>query len=389
MSSRVTQFRRPTHRRNRSLQRIRQFALLSAWLLIFAHSVKSAAAEAVSLPAESRILDPDLLMYGWPRPVISPDGNWIAYVSRGFICAANVADGTHRRLVEVPNTWTHVLTLPQYAPANGADNAMTRPMSREERDNFHALSMHQVFSLQWTHDSSAVAYGVSFHDGKRRISQFDFWIVPLDGEPTQLAHFEHEIGDYSAGDSFSRDRKFIVANARHPRPLIWDVAAKGPRATPYLAIIPSPSSDHWLAVEKDTRQLVRLDAQFAVAERYEEFVPYHYTGGMALHWSPDERFMIWRIQIGFDHYNNWEGCRLDLKTKQRRILTGDYWEELLQFTGRGGEFLHVRAHFNKGVRGTRAARFLVSDLVVGKEGHARSRSRYRSPRLTTSHLLVA
>jgi hypothetical protein len=84
-----------------------------------------------------------------------------------------------------------------------------------------------------------------------------------------------------------------------------------------------------------------------VIQRFDEFFPSSHSRP-TLHWSPDERFVIWRNRIGFDHYSNWEGCRLDLKTRERRILTGDYTGEQILFTGRDGEFLRVRA---EGIQG--------------------------------------
>jgi hypothetical protein len=118
-------------------------------------------------------------------------------------------------------------------------------------------------------------------------------------------------------------------------------------------LAPSTTSGRWIGIEKDTRQLVTADEDFEITQRYEEFLPTR-SQLAELIWSPDERYVIVRNQVGFDHYSNWEGYRLDLKTKQRRILTGSYWDETIEFTGRGGEFIREAS---EGIQG------MVSGLI--------------------------
>jgi hypothetical protein len=125
-------------------------------------------------------------------------------------------------------------------------------------------------------------------------------------------------------------------------------------------LVPSTSSGRWIGIEKDARQLVLLDEQLQVARRFDEWLPDR-TFGFQLDWSPDERYILWRNQIGFDHYSNWEGFRLDLKTDMKRPLDGRFRDEQTQFTGRGGEF--VRSGQN-GVRSKRWTADIVTDAHI-------------------------
>jgi hypothetical protein len=138
----------------------------------------------------------------------------------------------------------------------------------------------------------------------------------------------------------SRDRKFIVLSG-YVRPLIWDLTTDKPRATPFMNLVPSATSDRWLGVEKDTRQLVVTDANFQVIKRFENEWPKPRSYGRDLLWSPDERFVIWKNQVGFDYDSNWEGRWIDLQTGKQESMTGSYMAEIVRFTGHDGEFMRI------------------------------------------------
>src|ERR1700690_3877269 len=104
------------------------------------------------LPASAKILDPDILFYGSPYPVISPDGKWVAYISKGFVCVCNVDDPKPRRLSEVPKTWTHVLAQPEFVYAEGDINAVYRNMDRDQSQKWVASINHSVVGLQWVQE---------------------------------------------------------------------------------------------------------------------------------------------------------------------------------------------------------------------------------------------
>ncbi|MCI0335015.1 MAG: hypothetical protein L0228_17545, partial [Planctomycetes bacterium] len=135
------------------------------------------------------------------------------------------------------------------------------------------------------------------------------------------------------------------------------IATNKPKATPFLYLIPSASGEGWIGIEKDTRQLVITDEEFQIIKRFEEFRPAR-SFGFQLDWSPDERFVIWRNQIGFDHYSNWEGFRMNLDSGEKRKLDGRFMGEQIAFTGRGGEF------FRCGQDGVRSKSW-TADLITG------------------------
>ena len=294
--------------------------------------VASASAQG-ALPPAAKIIDAAIDFHERPYPVISPDGKWVAYFSGGFVCAANVSGGDARRLFEVPNSWS---------PSRA-----------------RSAIKNTIFELQWTHESDGVVFGVQSYDNTKKLSLFEVWLVTLKDTQRKLAHEEHDIESRGLGYNsvLTRDRKYLVATSHWPRPLIWDLATNRPRATPFLTLTPSTISGRWIGIEKDTRQLVLLDQSFAVAARIDEFLPSR-SFGVRLDWSPDENFVICRNQIGFDHYNNWEGFQLDLATGLKRELDGIFMDELLVFTGRGGEF------FRSGQDGVRSKGF-SGDVITG------------------------
>ena len=74
--------------------------------------------------------------------------------------------------------------------------------------------------------------------------------------------------------------------------MIWDVVANKPRATCFDYLLPSPTSDRYLGIEIDTRQLVVVDENFKIIKRID--VTFDADRQCDLIWSPDERFAICR-----------------------------------------------------------------------------------------------
>jgi len=315
-------------------------ALLFFWTFGVCLSAALDVRAETDLPPSAKVLDRDLILYSWPYPVISPDGEKVAYVSRGYVCVASVAGGEVRRLLEVRDTWTHFLALPENAYADGDFSALARSASRDEYNAMLGKIKNMLYSLQWTTQSDGVAFGIESYDEPRTHTHFVVLLTSLDGERKKLASAQHEntARGFSGDFILSRDGRHLVATNLGRRPLIWDVAANKPRATPYLRLTPSATSDRWLAIEKDTREVVVLDDNFAVIKRTNEFRPSR-SHGLRMEWSPDENFAILRNQIGFDHHSNWEGFRLDLSTGEKLPLEGRFIDEQIAFTGRGGEFI--------------------------------------------------
>jgi hypothetical protein len=201
---------------------------------------------------------------------------------------------------------------------------------------------HKIFRLRWTPESDGVVFGVQSHDEKKCLLFADVFYAPLEGDVARLAQAEWPFSGRGISGDFrvSRDRRFIVSGSEWGRSLIWDVERNRPRGSVLMNLTPSPSSDRWIAVEKDTRELVIVDQDFSVIKRFEQVVAPN-ENGYKLHWSPDERFVICQNPIGLDHYSNWDGFRLNLQTNERREFGGDYFKEIIAFTGSDGEFVRI------------------------------------------------
>jgi hypothetical protein len=311
---------------------------------------------AESLPPGAVLLDNDLGMSSWPYPRISPDGQWVAYVSNGFVSVANILNPEPKRVMEVPNsrTWPHFNVSGNHEPSTGRFDQVIRGLERDEYNSVLAQMTHTIYGLNWTYDSAGFVFGVRSHSkpGKTRISEIisnDTYLADTDGNFEKVAYDVSALSVRSPlAGILSRDRQYLVSHGFElaydtHRPLTWNTKTNKPKATPFIYLIPSSTSDRWLGIEKDTRQLVVVDIEFEVIQRFEEFLP-DKTHGFAMKWSPDERFVIWRNQIGFDHFSNWEGFRLDLQTGEKRLMDGRIMNEKFGFTGHSGEFYRCGNH---------------------------------------------
>ncbi len=322
-------------------------------------------AAAPKLPAGTTVLDPDIYMYSWPYPRISPDGKWVAYVSQGYVSVCNLAAPKPLRVKEVPNSWTwpHLKAPAGHTPATGHFEALSQGLTRDEYNELHSRISNTIHGLNWTHDSSGFVFGVQAYDKRRHAPICEVFLATIEGKVTRLVQTDSDSPTRTVNSGMlTRDGRYLVATERqlaHPdyRPLIWNVKTNRPKATPFLTLVPSSTSGRWIGIEKDTRQLVLLDEAFRVMRRFEEFLPDR-TFGFQLDWSPDERSIVWRNQIGFDHYSNWEGFWLDLESGEKRLLEGRFRDELILFTGDGGEFVRFG---RDGVR----SKFMSGDNVTG------------------------
>ncbi|HZZ26800.1 MAG TPA: hypothetical protein VFE46_02235 [Pirellulales bacterium] len=298
---------------------------------------------ANDLPAWAKVLDPDILFYSWPYPVVSPDGKWVAYVSKGFVCICNIDDPKPRRLSEVPNTWTHVLAQPEYAYAEGDSSVIARKLDRDAYQKWVASVAHDVIGLQWTYNGDGVVFAYQGPNADGKTSDCEIRYGLLNGTVTSLRKINTRIPYTGKEPAFyiSRDRKLLVEpNYIRPRPLIWNLTTNKPQATPFTVLTPSSNSDRWIGLEKDTREFVITDKNFEIVKRLGNLLPANRTAQELL-WSPDERFVIWRYQVGFDYYSNWEGGWIDLEKNEQFHMTGSYMSEIVRFTGQEGEFVRV------------------------------------------------
>jgi hypothetical protein len=323
---------------------ISRVALVGLFLCAIGAVLPNAGRAADDLPAAAQVLDDKTLMYMRPVPLVSPDGRHVAYISRGYVCVADVAAGTSRRLAEVPDTWTHAFAKSEKTIAGGDPNSLHYALTGEEQKQFQANATKQIQDFQWTADSTAIVYGLSHYDQQRQATLVQIWRAPLTGEPKEIANGEISPSTRRGpGGLITRDGRFLVSNAGRARSLIWDTTTNKPRATPFLYLTPSPASDRWLGIEMNTRQLVVVDKDFQIIERHDEFLPKD-NYGFDMIWSPDEKFVFWRQQIGYDYTSNWVGCRYDLAARDRQIFTGSYMRDEIKFTGNRGEFLRVGAN---------------------------------------------
>ncbi len=337
----------------------RPLCTLAAILLIVAAILENAVA-ADGLPDAATLLDGKTIMYLRPVPTIAPNGRLVAYVNRGWVCVADVEAGTSRRLVEVPGTWTHVFASTDETIEGGDPDSLVRVLGRDKYKKLQDRVKNEMNMFQWTVDSGAIAFGVHSYDTVKQTTKIHIWHAPIVGEPKEIASNEHlTTTRRGPGTLMTRDGRFLVGNFGHYRALIWDLATNKPRATPFLYLAPSPTSGRWLGVEKDSRQLVVLDENFNITDRHEEILPTN-KFGFDMIWSPDERFVFWRQQIGFDYYSYWVGCRYDLDTGERQIFHGDYMDEKVTFSGHRGEFIRVGA---VGVQGNMSGLTLTEQYV--------------------------
>lgn len=337
--------------------------------LIIAVIVAANVAARDGLPVGAVVLDDNLGMSSWPYPRISPDGQWVAYVSNGFVSVANILDPEPKRVMEVPNsrTWPYFKVSGSHDPSTGRFDQVIHGLDRDEYRAVLSQMTHTIYGLNWTFDSAGFVFGVQSYSKPRKTgiretkSNNDTYLADTAGNYKKLAYDVSAVSIRSPlAGILSRDQQYLVSHGFElaydtHRPLIWDTRINRPKAAPFIYLIPSSTSDRWLGIEKDTRQLVVVDSKFQVIQRFEEFLP-EKTYGFAMKWSPDERFVIWRNQIGFDHFSNWEGFRLDLQTGEKRLMDGRIMDEKFGFTGRGGEFYRC---------GNRAKKTRGYDKLVG------------------------
>jgi hypothetical protein len=323
-------------------KRRRSQIAVSALLSILA--VRAVLADS-NLPPAARILDPDVNTYTSPYPTVSPDGKWVAYVAYGFVCICNVTDPAPRKILEVPNSWTwsHFTVPHGKSLSDSSFGILAKNLTKEQHDRLLSEVTKTIYGFNWTYDSSGFVFCVESTDKDHKITAYDTYLANVDGKLTKLIHNDSNAKTCVVSCGIpSRDHTFLVSAPEFGinedyRPLIWRLKDNKPQATPFLYLTPCATSGHWLAIEKDSRQLVITDEKFDVVKRFDEFQQGR-TFGFKLDWSPDERFIIWRNQIGFDYYSNWDGFWQNLDTAEKRPLEGQYMDEQIEFTGRGGEF---------------------------------------------------
>lgn len=249
-----------------------------------------------AIPPGATILDPDTV---WDPClvegiVVSPDGMQIAYVSRGALWLCGVHAGPPTKIANLPNTVSDFLSRPEYELerekfANVVSHAGLRPLGPRGPE------LTILLSLRWTPSQDGVTY-VLWHRLKQNsmLSSYRVMHASTKGAVTQLADIHRDMVPLPKSKMtfyVDRERRYVVLS-NFGIPLIWDVVANKPRVTPFDILLPAESSDRYLGVEIDTRQLVLVDKDFQIINRFD--VVFDHDRRCDLLWSPDERTAICR-----------------------------------------------------------------------------------------------
>ena len=309
-------------------------------------------ARSADLPPGATLLDPDVV---WdlepdrdPSPgtrdtvfTVSPDDKSIAYISKGAVWVSGVSAGPPRKIADLPNTITATLATPENRTA-WADMKTSQPWA-----NRHMLVSKLprptvgVHSLAWTPNQDGVVFTLSESLPVRPWTVvYRMMHVSNDGAVSPIAKLERNGYDDPRGFArfqLTRNKKYVLASNGYT-PMIWDAATSKPLATCFDVLVPSTTSERFLGIEIDTRQLVIADENFHVTKRFDAtFDPRRFVD---LTWSPDEQYALCRVFA--EHQpapwlEPWDGFRIDLNTGAKRALDGMYRSERWMFTGQRGE----------------------------------------------------
>lgn len=313
-----------------------------AGLLVMAVAIAAMSTASAQLPPGATLLDADIV---WdPTSLrgseVSPDGQFIAYVSRGSLWVCSVTAGPPTKLVDLPNTITDFLAKPEYQEVRERFSDLTPHLNaqpiRELRE-----SLVTFYGLAWTPSQDGIVYTLGHRvKGSPTHPTFQVIHVTLSSKVTTIASIELEVSTTPDSDitfHVTPDRHDVLV-ASYLVPLLWNARANAVRATCFDNLTPSSTSDRLLGVEIDSRQLALVDANFNVVKRFD--VVFDWQRRCDLAWSPDERYVICKSLIEYPK-KQWEGFRLDLHTGAQRKLSGGLATDRIYFSGRGGEFARV------------------------------------------------
>ena len=309
------------------------------WLTVLALMATVGTAHA-ELPANATLLDPDIV-WDISDPdcaTISPDGKLVAYISKGAIWICSVNAGPPTRIAELPDTSTAFMAMPKYEVARTNFKRLRASLGNATYNESIQPRLVVVSGLQWTPSQDGVMFGLSKNSpSDQRITIHMLMHASIKGVVTALATIERGVYESRRQlNAFHVTKNKELAIVWNYNPLIWGLSNNRPRATGFDYLLPSTTSDRFLGVEIDTRQLVATDENLRINKRFDvTFAP---ERGCDLFWSSDERFAICRSYTRAEYpKNEWTGLRLDLKTGEKRLLSGDFVTDRFAFTGRGGE----------------------------------------------------
>jgi hypothetical protein len=313
------------------------------WLTVLALMATVGTARA-ELPANATLLDPDIV-WDISDPdcaTISPDGKLVAYISKGAIWICGVNAGPPTRIAELPDTSTAFMAMPEYHVARTNFKRLRASLGNATYNETIHPRIVVVSGLQWTPSQDGVMFGLSKNSpSDKRTTIHMLMHASIKGVVTALATIDRGVYESRRQlDAFHVTKNKELAIVWSYNPLIWVLSNNRPRASGFDYLLPSTTSDRFLGVEIDTRQLVATDENLRITKRFDvTFAP---ERGCDLFWSSDERFAICRSynRAGYPK-NEWTGLRLDLKTGEKRLLSGDFVTDRFAFTGRGGEVVRL------------------------------------------------
>lgn len=191
-----------------------------------------------------------------------------------------------------------------------------------ERWRLATINRTKIQGPQWALGSDRVYWmGAGLSQTKDLVTNTSVMCASTDGVVKTIATLESPPRNpvWYEGFHVTSDEKYVVLS--NNRPLIWNAVTNKPQATPYDYLLPSSTSDRYLGVEIDTRQLVLVDENFKVAKQFD--VKFDEQNQMDLLWSPDEKSAVYRtIFRGLDQTDHWIGYRMDLATGTKSPLDG-------------------------------------------------------------------
>ncbi len=306
------------------------------------------------LPAGATLLDPDMV-WEMRKPnsfAISPDEQWIAYISRGALWLCSVTAGPPTKLADLPNTVTELRsTMKNYRKWRGDFNKLASEMNSSQFDSRRRKCLALVRHVKWSPSQDGVFYVVSCSKKSMPYAtEYRVRHVTTDGATTKVATLVRDTYDkpnYFWRFDLSHDRSLVVASGY--KPLIWDAKTDKPVATCFDYLLPSTTSGRFLGIEIDSRQLVITDKSLKIEKRID--VTFNPRKLCKMFWSPDERYAICASRLDHPARDKWSGFRLNLETGEQRPLRDgrfstrnsreDYVADQFVFTSNGEEVVRA------------------------------------------------
>lgn len=317
--------------------------------------------ESFELPDTAKVLAKDTLIVPsyTPEPLVSPDHQTIAFVSSGSVFTCGVNGGPPRALAPIPDTMSAVLSEPQYAEFRESKAALARLIISKEFRSKVRPQIRRFHGFKWSRAGDAILFGI---DPPRAASNgesgWEIHRIALDGTDSILATIPPAPGARGIVSwDLVDDGNQILIERTQSNAVRYDIRQKQFHDLPFAELTPANDGSRFMGIESESNQLVSIDRHFNVTKRFDIYAP-EKQFSLDLRWSPNQAFLLWRRQTGFDHYSNWAGFRLDLATGQRRELTGLFFREHIQFTGHGGELIQC------GLTGRRSTQ-VTGDEILG------------------------